>query len=134
MKNIRKINIPSVCIVFTLTVLCSCVWNICNGLYLNGFAFYVLEFFGFLVVMQIAGNFISKINFKKYRHYFITEMLIYYAAMLVFAYLGKWFSFAPKNLLLVTVIFWAIGAYVHHYFRSIHKAEADEINKLLREV
>ena len=134
MNHIKKVRIPSTRIVFTLTILCSCIWNIARGIYLNGFAFFVLEFFAFLVVMQTISAFIGKINFKKYIHYFLTEMLIYYGALLLFAYFGQWFSFEAGNLLLTTVIFWAIGVYVHHYFCSIQRAEAEEINKLLREV
>lgn len=134
MNHIRKVRIPSTCIVFTLTILCSCIWNITRGIYLNGFVFFVLEFFVFLVIMQAISIFIGRLNFKKYRYYFLTEMLIYYAAMLLFAYIGHWFSFEAGNLLVTTVCFWAIGAYVHHYFYSVNKAEAEEINKLLREV
>ena len=134
MNHIRKIRIPSTCMVFTLTILSSCIWNMARGIYLDGFVFFVLEFFGFLVVTQIVSDFIGRLNFKKYMHYFFAEMLIIYAAMLLFAYIGHWFSFEAGNLAITTVIFWAIGAYVHHHFRSMQKAEAEEINKLLREV
>ena len=131
MNNFKKLHVPSVCITFTLVILSSCLWNVILENSENSYITYVFQVFAYLVIMRVVGVFIGKINFKKYSFYFITEMLIYYVVMLIFAYFGNWFGFRMENLLWVTGCFWAIGAYVHYHFYSIQRAEAEEINRLL---
>ncbi len=102
---------------------------------MNGYPVYVLQLFVYLVLMRVLEvAVINKIDFKKYVHYLLTELSAYYMIMLIFAYFGKWFSFNAGNLFWSTVIFWAIGGYMHYHFYAIRKTDAEEINDLLREV
>ena len=133
MKKIRKIYIPSICITFTMAILWSCIWNVLKGNWLEGFALFVFQILGYLVITHaVVALFIDKINFKKYWHYFVTEMSAFYVVMLVFGYWGNWFAFRLSTFLCVTLLFWAIGGYVHFYFYSLNKADAEEINELLK--
>ena len=133
MNNIRKIHIPSICITFTLVILCSCIWNIIQGNPMTGYISFVFQLFGYLVIMRMIGIVINKIDFKKYIHYFFTEMITYYIVLFVFAFCGNWFGFRLENILWVTVCFWAIGGYMHYHFYQIQKADAEEINRKIIE-
>ena len=50
MKKIRKIYIPSICITFTMAILWSCIWNVLKGNWLEGFALFVFQILGYLVI------------------------------------------------------------------------------------
>lgn len=133
MEKIRKVYIPSTTIAFTLVVLWTSAGNVMNGIKNNGYGIFILQLFVYLIAAQACDILLSKIEFKSYLSYFLTEAGIFYGIMLLFAYFGKWFPFQIKNLVGTTVMFFAVCVYVHYYFYKIRKAEADEINRLLEE-
>lgn len=131
MKRIIKTYIPSACITFTLTVLCTCTSNLlqgCTAMYNQWF----MQIFAFIVVIDVLDFGLGYINFKTYTSYIITEMIIAYVIMLLFGYFGYWFSFTLKSLLLISIIFLVVYACVHSYFYKMSRMQVDEINAMLK--
>lgn len=130
MKQILKTYIPSTCITFTLTALFSCISNLLQG-YSAMYNQYFLQMFAFIVVIDILDITLGYMNFKSYVAYFITEFILSYLAMLLFAYFCNWFSFTVRSMLLISIIFLAVFACVHTYFYKMSRIQAEEINRLL---
>lgn len=130
MKRILKTYIPSACITFTLTVLFNGISNMLQG-HIATYYYWVLQMFAFIIVIDVIDFAFGYINFKTYCSYFVTEMIVTYGAMLLFGYFCHWFSFTIRNLLLMSIIFFAVYACVHSYFYKMAHIQADEINRLI---
>ena len=132
MNRIIKNYMPSFVITFTIAVLYSCVINLAEGsLYLS--IRYVLELMVFLAAVQFVEWGLEQMDFRNYRRYLITEILLVYELLLSFAYFGKWISFRPGPVLQLTLVFAAAMALVHCYFRRVSRIYADQINSILGE-
>ncbi len=130
MKQILKIYIPSACITFTMTVIFTCILNLFQG-YTAMNNTWFLQLLGFILVIDVIDFAFGYVNFKSYRVYFITELILTYAVMLLFGYFGYWFVFTAQKILTVTVLFLVIYSCIQSYFRRMSHMQADEINKLL---
>lgn len=132
MNRIIKNHLPSFVITFTIAILYSCVMNLAEGsLYLS--IRYVLELMVFLAAAQIVEWGLEKMDFRNYRRYLITEILLVYGLLLSFAYVGKWISFRLVPVLQLTLVYAAAMALVHYYFRRVSRIHADQINRILGE-
>ena len=113
MKNLLFIRIPSVCICFTLIIIGDAVVSLLWG---SGSAF-LLVLFGWLIACQVVDLVVSKIEFRKWSHYCVTESVILYLL---------------SRLAAFTVIFLAADVFIFWYFRKRQEIQAKEINELIR--
>lgn len=128
MKKIQKIYLPGTAMAFMLTILLTAVIDLLNGTY--NYDSYVFELFGFLAAVEAIDYLISFINFKKYIHYFVSELVIIYVFMLGAGYIFHWYDFS-SSMVTVTVIFLLIYSFIHWHFYKLFKQEAAYINELI---
>lgn len=72
------------------------------------------------------------IDFSKYIHHFIAELIILYPITIGVAFIGKWFAFSAINITWYSCVYILIMIAIHCYFYYISKRQADEINNFLR--
>lgn len=130
MKRLLKTYIPSACITFTLTVLCTSIINLLQG-HTAMYNQWFLQVLAFIIIIDLIDFAFGYVNFKTYASYAIIEMILSYAILLLFGHFCYWFSFTLQSLLPVNIIFLAVFASVHLYFYKISQMQADEINTLL---
>ena len=75
MKNLLFFRIPSVCICFTLIIIGDAVVSLLWG---SGGSAFLLVLFGWLIACQVVDLVVSKIEFRKWSHYCVTESVILY--------------------------------------------------------
>lgn len=133
MERIRNIYLPSTAITFTAVLLWVSILNLAEGCeYQNNR--WILEVFGYIVLMEVIDVLICRIEFKHYLGYFLAEAVTGYALLFgIFGYFGNWFSYTPVRMVQITVMYLLILAYIHYYFYRRSKSSADEINEMLRE-
>lgn len=132
MEKIWKVYLPSLALTFTAVVLCTSVLNLLEG-YEALSNWWILQLFGYILVVEMLDALLGRIEFRSYRGYFLTEAVISYGWMLAFGYFGNWFSFTGGMLLYITVLFFLIFGGVHIYFCRRAKNDADEINRMLKQ-
>lgn len=130
MKNILFNRIPSVCICFTLIVIGNWGFNLLWGYKVSPF---LLILFVWLIACQIIDLLISKIEFRKWGYYCITESVVLYLLSLLFFRLLFWESMDISILTGFTVIFLITDVFVLWYFRKRQEIQAKEINLLIQE-
>lgn len=126
MKHLILQRIPSICICFTVITLANTVLAYGKGWSQGN----LLILFIWLAVCQGVDALWSRIDFKKWSHYCISESGLLYILSLAFfaglngkvtaAWLGR---FTGVFLLTAFCVFW--------YFRRRGKLQAEEINRLL---
>ncbi len=132
MERIRNIYLPSTAIAFTAVILGVSVLNLIEG-YEYQSNRWILEVFGYIILMEFLDVLLGKIEFKHYLGYFLVEAVTGYALLLgIFGYVGKWFSYTPSRIAQVTVMYLLVLAYIHYYFYRRSKSSADEINEILK--
>lgn len=132
MKKIWKVYLPSSALTFTAVVLCTSAQNLLVG-YEALSNRWILQLFGYILVVEVMDALLGKIEFGSYRGYFLTEAVISYGWMLAFGYFGNWFSFTGRMLVYITILFFLIFGGIHVYFYRRTKNDADEINRMLQE-
>ncbi|MBH1941730.1 DUF3021 family protein [Mobilitalea sibirica] len=131
MNKIRKIHLPAISMAFTLAILFSATITLLRGNDTTGIFASVMQMLGFVVALQIINVFISRIRFRKYYQYYLSNFFIMYAFFISVAYVFHWFGFRLENIILNTIIFIFIFTFIQHHFYKLLKKEADEINALL---
>lgn len=129
MKNILFVRIPSTCICFTVIVLGNIGLNLLWGD--NSFSV-LLVLFLWLIVCQLIDVLISKIEFRKWSHYFVVESIILYLLSLLFFHVFIWDDKNIARFLSFTAIFLITDVFVFWYFRKRQEIQAEEINQLIR--
>lgn len=133
MERIRNTYLPSAAIGFTLTILSVSVLNLMEGNECQS-NWWILEVFGYIIVLQLLDTLLDRIDFRSYFAYFVTEAVLGYGLLVVvFGYVGNWFSFTPIKIVQVTVLYILILAYIHFYFYRRAQRNAEEINELLKQ-
>ena len=133
MERIRNIYLPSTAITFMAVILWVSALNLIQGCEYQSNR-WILEVFGYIVTMEFLDVLISKIEFRHYLSYFLTEALIGYVVLMgIFGFFGNWFPYTPVGIAQVTVMYLLILAYIHYYFYRRSKNSADEINDMLKE-
>lgn len=130
MKHLFWSRIPSVCICFTLIILCSVVVNMAYGVQTSGFP---VVMFGWILICQVIDWLISFINFKSWWRYWLTESMILYMASFAVGVVLRWFVLEPAGILTFTVIFLVVDALIFWYFHYRQKLVAEEINAYLHD-
>ena len=129
MKTLLFVRIPSTCICFTLIVLGNLGLNLLWGD--NGSPF-LLRLFAWLIVCQFIDVLISKIEFRKWSHYCVTESVILYLLSLFFFRMFVWDDGNIFRLISFTVIFLITDTFIFWYFHKRQEVQAEEINQLIR--
>ena len=130
MKRLFWNRIPSVCICFTLIVLCSVVVNMAYGVQTSGFP---VVMFGWILICQVIDWLISFINFKSWWRYWLTGSMILYMASFAGGAVLRWFVLEPAGILTFTAIFLVVDALIFWYFHYRQKLVAEEINAYLHD-
>lgn len=133
MSTILKKYIPGMSMAFFLIIFISSCIKLITKEPLEGFAVYVVEMAGYLVIAAIVDAFVSLIDFKSYITSFLCETVLLYPITLLFAWMGHWFGIRCSNILLFTALFIFIMVAIHIYFYYITKQEADYINELIEQ-
>lgn len=130
MKNLLFNCIPSICICFTLIVIGN--WGL-NLLWGDDVSLFLPVLFVWLTVCQLIDLIISKIEFRKWSHYCITESAVLYLLSLFVFRLLIWDGINIPILISFTVIFLVTDGFVFWYFRKRQEMQAKEINQLIQE-
>ncbi|MBD5515567.1 MAG: hypothetical protein HDR06_13250 [Lachnospiraceae bacterium] len=128
MKNLLFTRIPSICICFTLIVIGN--WGL-NLLWGGDVSLFLPVLFVWLVACQFIDLIISKIEFRKWSHYCITESAVLYLLSLFVFRLFIWDSMDIPGLVSFTVIFLVTDGFVFWYFHRRQEMQAKEINQLI---
>ena len=128
MKNLLFTRIPSICICFTLIVIGN--WGL-NLLWGGDVSLFLPVLFVWLVACQFIDLIISKIEFRKWSHYCITESAVLYLLSLFVFRLFIWDSMDISGLVSFTVIFLVTDGFVFWYFHRRQEMQAKEINQLI---
>lgn len=130
MKNLLFNSIPSICICFTLIVIGNWGLNLLRG---DDVSLFLPVLFVWLTVCQLIDLIISKIEFRKWSHYCITESAVLYLLSLFIFRLFIWDGINIPILISFTVIFLVTDGFVFWYFRKRQEMQAKEINQLIQE-
>lgn len=128
MKNLLFIHIPSTCICFTLIILGNLGFSLFWG---DNVSPFLLILFVWLIVCQFIDLLISKIEFRKWSHYCVTESVILYLLSLFFFRIFTWGDRYILRLSSFTVIFLITDVFVFWYFHKRQEVQAQEINQLI---
>ena len=128
MKNLLFTRIPSICICFTLIVIGD--WGL-NLLWGDGVSLFLPVLFVWLAACQFIDLIISKVEFRKWSHYCITESAVLYLLSLFVYRLFIWDSMDILTLVSFTVIFLVTDGFVFWYFHRRQEIQAEEINQLI---
>ncbi|MDE7132768.1 MAG: hypothetical protein K2O65_13375 [Lachnospiraceae bacterium] len=128
MKNLLFTRIPSICICFTLIVIGD--WGL-NLLWGDGVSLFLPVLFVWLVACQLIDLIISKVEFRKWSHYCITESAVLYLLSLFVYRLFIWDSMDILTLVSFTMIFLVTDGVVFWYFHRRQEIQAEEINQLI---
>lgn len=131
MNKIFKTYLPALSIAFTFIVLYATISNIVTGYFKDGFCFFILQVFIYLLVSIIIDLLLSFIDFKKYIYHFIIETITLYPITFVIAFISKWFVFSATNIIWYSCIYILAMISIHFYFYHISKKQATEINSFL---
>lgn len=130
MKNLLFVRIPSFCICFTLIILTNVIIGLVYGDNISPFSLILAVW---LLFCQLFDVLISRINFKKWSHYCVTETISLYLISLLFyrIYFGR--SFSALQFVLFTAIFLITDSFIFWYFHRRQQIQADEINALIEQ-
>lgn len=131
MKNLFFVRIPSLCICFTLITIGNVLLNLLSGYDTSPF---LLVLFLWLAVCQLIDQLISKINFRKWSHYCLTESALLYVLSLLFFRLVLWDGFSLSSFIAFTITFLLTDICVFWYFHKRQEIQAEEINALINEM
>ena len=129
MKSLLFVRIPSTCICFTLIILGNMGFNLLWG---DNVSPFLLLLFVWLIACQLIDLLISKIEFRKWSHYCVTESVILYLLSLFFFRIFIWDDRNILRLVSFTVIFLITDVFVFWYFHKRQELQAQEINQLIR--
>ena len=129
MKSLLFVRIPSTCICFTLIILGNMGFNLLWG---DNVSPFLLLLFVWLIACQLIDLLISKIEFRKWSHYCVTESVILYLLSLFFFRIFVWDDRNILRLVSFTVIFLITDVFVFWYFHKRQELQAQEINQLIR--
>lgn len=132
MNKFLRTYLPAFSMAFTFIILYATISNIIVGYSKDRFCFFILQVFVYLMVSVIVDWLLSFIDFSKYIHHFIAELIILYPITIGVAFIGKWFAFNAINITWYSCVYILIMIAIHCYFYHISKRQADEINKFLK--
>ena len=122
MNKFLRTYLPAFSMAFTFIILYATISNIIVGYSKDRFCFFILQVFVYLMVSVIVDWLLSFIDFSKYIHHFIAELIILYPITIGVAFNITWYS----------CVYILIMIAIHCYFYYISKRQADEINNFLR--
>lgn len=129
MKNLLFIRIQSTCICFTLIILGNLGLSLLWGDYVSPVW---LILFAWLVACQLIDSLISKIEFRKWSHYCVTESVVLYLLSLFVSRVFIWDDMDISRLISFTIIFLVTDGFIFWYFHKRQEIQAEEINRLIQ--
>ena len=128
----RKLNVfvSRAALSFTVVVVFSACFNLVGGNSQGNYQF-ILEMFGLAICLGLIDTLVSRIEFHSKLLYICFEFSLMYVCFLIFAFLGHWFGFVLKNLLLFSAAFLLFYLLLHFYDYVVLQAKAREINNKL---
>lgn len=132
MNRITKTYLPSFGITFTIMMLYTCGVKLLEGTGTISTG-YILELFGFVLAAELAEAVLGRINFTDRKVYIVTENVLIYGILLLFAYFGKWIPFRTGAVLQLTLVFLLVMAFLRFHFTRVSKINAEQINRMLEE-
>lgn len=133
MKTFHKYYLPSICFVFTLSVLFSSLYNIIYNNDPTGYHGFVIQLIVYILLSSLVPFVFSHIEFKHWLIQSILCTLIQYSIFLIIAYIFKWFRFRLSNILIFTIIFIIITILAILRNDRIARQEDEWINKRIQE-
>jgi len=115
---------------FTLAVIFSALYNLATG-HPQGDYLFLLEIFGLIVFLEIIDYALSYVPFHSKIIYLCAEFTLMYVCFLVFSFLGHWFGFTFRKLILFSCIFLVMFLLIHVYNHFLLNTEAIDINNHL---
>lgn len=131
MNKFLRTYLPACSMAFTFIILYATISNIVAGYFKEGFCFFILQVFVYLMVSVVVDLLLSFIDFSKYVYHFVVEMITLYPITIGVAFIGKWFAFSVINITWYSCVYILIMIAIHFYFYHISKRQADEINNYL---
>ena len=132
MNKFLRTYLPAFSMAFTFIILYATISNIVAGYFKEGFCFFIVQVFVYLMVSVIVDWLLSFIDFSKYIYHFVVEMIILYPITIGVAFIGKWFAFSAINITWYSCVYILIMIAIHFYFYHLSKRQADEINNFLK--
>lgn len=129
MKNLLLNRIPSICICFTIVILAGIL---CNWIFGEAQSVYPLFLFGWLTICQGIDWLISRIDFRNWMAYCLTESIVLYIVSFAAGLGLKWMNFTWDSVIAFTVIFLVVDGFIFWYFRRRQEILAEEINELIK--
>lgn len=128
MKKEILSRLSTICILFTLVLLSSCILNIFAG-YRGSWA--VVLVFVWLVVFQVADYLISLIPFRTCRQYRIFSTVVNYVLIfLAWLWMG-WVALNVWSILAFSLCYLLFYRLMQLYFDARRRAEAEDLNRQL---
>lgn len=127
MKNLISTRIPSVCICFTVIILLDVLGS-------NPINPGILGLFLWLIVCQAIDALVSRIDFRKWSRYCLTESaILYIASLILYPFISGGTALTPYRLFKFSIVFLITDVFIFYYFHKKHLLQADEINELIDE-
>lgn len=124
-------RLPNIYAYYSTIIFVSSVYNLLLGNTQIEITYFI-ELFGFLMVFFFVEPLFEAINFKSFWSWAIVETTFAYVLFLIFAYLFKWVSFTPEQLIPVSILFLLIAALGIYYINCQHRLRTKELNELIR--
>lgn len=131
MKEKIMSRLPFIYTYYTIIIFVTCIYNLAIGNTLIEIRWFI-ELFAFLVIFVILDQVFSHINFKSFFTCAISESAVAYVLLLVFSYFFKWITFAPEQILRLTILFLIIVTIGISYMNYRNKLHSKELNELIK--
>lgn len=128
MKKEILSRLTTVCILFTMVLLCSCLLNIFAG-YRSSWM--VVLVFVWLVVFQVADYLISLIPFRTCRQYRIFSTVVNYVLIFLAWFWMGWVTLNVWSILAFSLCYLIFYRLIQLYFDAKRQAEAADFNRQL---
>lgn len=133
MKEIRKYYLPNLCMTFTFSAIYASIFNLINNNDPTGYHSFILQFVAFLIIIYTANYLINKIEFKNEHLQLGIIHCLNYGIFMTLSYVLKWFGFRISNIIIYTIIFIIISAFITAHNIKIGKEDEIWINKMLEQ-
>lgn len=133
MKAFHKYYLPSICLVFTLSVLFSSLYNILKNNDPTGYHGFIIQLIIYIIISSFVAFIFDHIEFKNWLIQTILCSLLQYSFFLIVAYIFRWFGFRLSNILIFTTFFVIITFLSILRNKRIAKQEDEWINRRIKD-
>ena len=98
MNKFLRTYLPAFSMAFTFIILYATISNIVAGYFKEGFCFFILQVFVYLMVSVVVYLILTLLDLIQPIYPFVVEMIILYPITIGVAFIGKWFAFSAINI------------------------------------